>query len=162
MSLQYIIDGYNIANHALISCPGNRKNIQPYSFLASFIISKRLTGSSQNKVAIVFDGYPIRGYSIPEAKNLEIIFSRRITADEKIKQIVESLGNRHNLIVVSNDRQLQFAVKALGSRFISIEEFVGRQEEKRRQDAQEAIKPELNFTQIEQINRELRKLWLKE
>ncbi|MGD0335903.1 MAG: NYN domain-containing protein [Candidatus Omnitrophota bacterium] len=161
MSLQYVIDGYNITNHRLFP-RAHKKNIQVHASLVTFIISRRLTGSSKNKVTIVFDGYPLKGHSVPEGENFDIIFSRVITADEKIKKIVESLGNRRSIVVVSDDRQLQFTVKSLGARCMGIEDFICGQAEKRRIKREETVKAELNFTQIGEINTELRRLWLKE
>jgi predicted RNA-binding protein with PIN domain len=161
MSLQYVIDGYNITNHRFFP-RAHKKNTQVHTSLVTLIISRRLTGSPKNKVTVVFDGYPLKGYSVPQGQNFDIIFSRSITADEKIKKLVESFGNRNNIVVVSDDRQLQFTVKSLGARCMGIEDFICGQVEKRRIKREETVKAELNFTQIDQINKELRRLWLKE
>jgi len=161
MSLQYIIDGYNITNHPLFSRI-NKKDTSVHISLVTFIISRRLTGSPKNKATIVFDGYPAGGYAVKDVQSFNILFSRKITADELIEKIVESLSGRKNIIVVSDDREIRFAVKSLGARCIGVEEFIGKKERKRTSGEEEAIKAELNFTQKEQINKELRSLWLRE
>ncbi|MBM3250334.1 MAG: NYN domain-containing protein, partial [Candidatus Omnitrophica bacterium] len=57
MSLQYVIDGYNIINHPQFSRT-QKSPEDPVGSLLWLIRSKRLTGSAKNKVIVVFDGYP--------------------------------------------------------------------------------------------------------
>jgi len=145
-------------NHPLF--PRNNKHAaSPQGAVASFIRAKKLTGSLKNKVTLVFDGYPPPDFSGSE-ENTDMIFSRRISADEKIKKIIEESANRKNIIVVSDDREISFMVKSLGARCIGIEEFIGAKEKRKAAD-KELLKPELSYSEMHKINQELRKIWLK-
>ena len=156
MSLQYIIDGYNIINHPLFK--ENQKIIKDSrAALLKIIKTKRLCGSPRNKVIIVFDGYPQTDKLEDAIGDLEVIFSRNNSADEKIKKMVENCANPKNIIVVSDDKEIKFFIRTCGARPMSAEEFLAHPEAKHK----EPVKPELTFTQMHKINQELRKLWLE-
>lgn len=158
MSLQFIIDGYNLINHPLY----NRKkhSLCPAAALAAFIREKRLTGSLKNRVILVFDGFGPAQAPAEEEGHIGIIFSRKISADEKIKMLVESSSGRKAIVVVSDDRQIGFVSKALGAKVIGIEEFI-RGKKKEGAVPKEPAKPGLTYTQLERINEELREKWLR-
>ena len=159
MSLQYIIDGYNIINHPLFA--RLNKHIQnPQTVLLTFIRTKRLTGSYKNKTIVVFDGYPPSDIRLCDEGNLTVIFSRKINADEKIKMLVEESANRKTIIVVSDDKEIKFMVKSLGAAVLGIEEFIGCKK-KSQEKQREPLKLELTYSQMDEINQELRKIWLK-
>ena len=122
MSLQYIIDAYNVINHPQFNhCARKSQNIQ--SSLADFIRLNRLSGSIKNKVILVFDGYPPQG-QMPEDEGLVCVFSRMIEADEVIKRIVEESGQPRNIIVVSDDLGVQSAVRYLSAKISGVEDFI--------------------------------------
>lgn len=121
-----------------------------------------MTGSLKNKVAIVFDGYPDASAQIPEDKSLGVIFSRRVSADEKIKMLVEETANRKNIIVVSDDREIKYTVNSLGAHALGVDEFFLAKEKAGKTRKNELIKPELNYSQMHKINEELSRIWLKE
>jgi predicted RNA-binding protein with PIN domain len=114
---------------------------------------------------VVFDSYP----PVPGLKqnyvNVDIIFSRDETADEKIKKMVEKSSRPRNIVVVSDDKEIKLFVKSVGARVLGAEEFINRQEKQRNlkdeETAMSALKPELNYSEILKINRELKKIWLK-
>jgi len=108
----------------------------------------------------VFDGYP-DAYEPDNYTGIKVIFSRKISADDLIRKLVEESGNRKNIIVVSNDREIQSMAKMLGAKLTGIEAFV--KSDKRLGASAENLEPEtkLTFTQMQKINDELRKLWLK-
>lgn len=163
MSLQYILDGNNIINHpSFTSC--NRQIRDSRASLLEYITIKRICGSSRNKIIVVFDGYP---YSVnlrqinPE---ISVMFSKSVSADEKIKNILEKTANSKNTVVVSDDKEIIFFVKSVGSLSLSVEEFINpgaKQRQKKSKEKEEFIKPELTYTQMEKINQELKKLWIK-
>ncbi len=159
MSLHYIIDGYNIINHPQFTCTLKTSSDVRLSLLA-LIRAERLTGSSQNKVSLVFDGYPAHPLPDYNDTDINIIFSRKISADEKIKMLVEESGNRKNIAVVSDDKDIKFFVKSLGARSVGVEEFINRK--KTQNLKKDLLKHELTYSQTEQINRELKALWLKD
>jgi len=163
MSLQFIIDGYNLIKHPL-AAQAFRSSADSRIQLISLIKNKKLTGSLKNKVTIVFDGYPDSHNPI-EDSGMDIVFSRRISADEFIKKILESYASKKNIVVVSDDREIKYFAKDSGAKALGIGEFiapVSRQKELRRRGEnlmQEEAK--VNYTQMSKINAELKKLWLK-
>ncbi len=163
MSLQYIIDGYNLLNHPRPSRALDRqRSATPAEKIISIIRGKRLTGSSKNKVTIVFDGYPPSGQSPAVERGMDIIFARRVSADEKIKTMVENTANRKNIFVVTDDKEIRFVIRALGAVSLTIDDFINqgkdRKSAERRDDSSEL---KLKIHEMEQVNKELRKLWLE-
>ena len=108
---------------------------------------------------MVFDGYP----PMPFERNkgdIEVVFSRGQSADEKIKKIVESNPRRKDIVVVSDDKEIIYAVKLSGARALTVAEFITEKEFKAQGQSQ-VIKPELSFTEMDKINKELKEIWLK-
>ncbi|MFH0935314.1 MAG: NYN domain-containing protein [Candidatus Omnitrophota bacterium] len=159
MSLQFVIDGYNIIRHPLLASTSSKGREQRAAFI-EFMHSNKLTGSPNNSVTIVFDGYPDSGLLEEDFKDINIIFSRRQSADERIKAIVERSAGAKNIVVVSNDKEIKFFARSLGANVLAVEEFIGQKKKKR--TASQPLKPELKPSQMHSINRELRKLWLGE
>lgn len=162
MSLQYIIDGFNIINHPQFT-RRHKHSASPGVSLLTFIRANRLTGSPKNKVIIVFDGYPESGEYAGGAgqdSDFAVIFSRKISADEKIKKIVEESANRKNIVVVSDDREIGFMVKSLGACSIGVEKFIAQGEESGERRKKDSQPQELTYSQKHAIDKELRKLWL--
>ncbi len=162
MSLQYIIDAYNVINHPQFR-PGVRKSPNIQSSLADFIRLNRLSGSRKNKVILVFDGYPPGGEKMPEDDGLVCLFSRMIEADELIKKIVEESGQPRNIVVVSDDKGVQTAVRFLNAQICAVEEFICgkksvREQALARQDSEEY---KISHSSMQKINAELRKKWLE-
>ncbi|MDD5120878.1 MAG: NYN domain-containing protein [Candidatus Omnitrophica bacterium] len=160
MSLQYIIDAYNLINHPCFKTTHPALNIQ-YS-LADFIRINKLTGSKNNSVVLVFDGYPPVKQAVPEGPDLVCIFSRKLEADEVIKKIVEQSESAANIIVVSDDKEVQLASKLLHARSCGIEEFICGKKNNRtgRSLNLNASEPPLSYSAMQKINAELKKLWL--
>jgi len=160
MSLQYIIDAYNLINHPQFKAAKPALNIQ--HSLANFIKFNKLTGSINNRVILVFDGYPPPKQDIPEGDGLVCMFSRKLEADELIKRIVEESVSIGNIIVVSDDRQVQLSAKLLHARSSGIEEFVCKN--KNNKFASKAssgiVEAKLTYSQMQKINAEFKKLWL--
>jgi predicted RNA-binding protein with PIN domain len=161
MSLHYVIDGYNLINHSAFLEFAEKSKDQRIA-LASLIVNKKLCGSPKNKISLVFDGYP----PSPEANNnfmgIDLIFSRGSSADEKIKTIAEKSSGPKNKIVVSDDKEIRFCVRAAGAGVLSVEEFMRPVKGERRSlEDKEALKKELNYSQVQSINQELEKRWLK-
>lgn len=160
MSLHYVIDGYNLLNHPQVNSLG-KKAPDPAKTILILIRNRRLTGSAKNKIILVFDGFPKSGVLPPEETGVEVIFSRKVSADEKIKMLVEERAMRKQIIVVSDDREIKFMVKSLGAQCLGIEEFIAAKEKLKPPPRKDLLKPELNFSQVHKINEELKKIWLK-
>ena len=162
MSLQYIIDAYNIINHPQFR-PRARKSLNIQSLLADFIILNRLTGSRKNKLILVFDGYPPQGEKMPDAEGLVCLFSRLIEADEVIKKLVEESAQPANIIVVSDDKGIQTVVGFLGAKISSVEEFICGKKSSRvfGSALEEREENKVSYSDMQVINAELKKKWLK-
>lgn len=157
MSLQYIIDGYNIINHPRF--PDRRKSSgHPSKSLSDFIRDSKLTGSSRNTLVIVFDGYPPSGETSAQGC---VVFSRKISADEKIKMLIEERGARKNIVVVSDDKEIRSAAASLGARRMSVDDFIGHKSTSAGKGQKQEGAPELTYTQMHKINEELKRIWLK-
>ena len=161
MSLQYIIDAYNVINHPQFS-PASRGFSGVQSLLADFIRLNRLTGSRKNKVILVFDGYPAQGQAVPEDSGLVCLFSRMIEADEKIKKLIEESAQPGNIIVVSDDRQVQSGARLLGARVCGVKEFICGKKNKglRDTDLLESDENKISYADMQKVNAELKKKWL--
>ncbi|MBI4707282.1 MAG: NYN domain-containing protein [Candidatus Omnitrophica bacterium] len=161
MSLQFVIDGYNIIKHTQFSRFAKR-NIKDQRFaLLELIKSGNLTGSPKNKVIVVFDGYPdVSARSLRE-EPFEIIFSGEDSADKKIMRMVELSQSPKNIVVVSDDREIKFFVKSCGATALGIEDFVAAKDRRERNKKEsEAVKNDLSYSQMHKINEELKKVWL--
>ena len=163
MSLQYIIDGYNLLNHPRPSRVFDRqRSATPAEKIISLIKRQRLTGSSKNKVTVVFDGYPPSGQSPVAERGMEIIFARGVSADEKIKTMVERSANPKNIFVVSDDKEIRFMIKALGAASLTIDDFINQGKDPNcAAKADDSSELKLRISEMEQVNKEFRKLWLE-
>lgn len=159
MSLEFIIDGYNLIKHPLLAAQA-KNSPSDRSALLNYIRFNKLTGSPKNSVTVVFDGYP-DSYEPANDTDISVVFSRMISADDKIRKLVEESGNRKQIVVVSNDREIQSMAKMLGATVVGIETFV--RYDKKAEIARKNLEsdPKLTFAQMQKINDELRKLWLK-
>lgn len=132
--------------------------------LLDIIKTKRLCGSPRNEIIVVFDGF-INEPQLGEYRNeMRVIFSYDETADDKIKQIIEQAKNKKNIIVVSDDREIADFAKIYGAKPLSGNEFLKPINEDRNESMRtnsDSFKQQLNYSQIQAINEELKKKWLK-
>jgi predicted RNA-binding protein with PIN domain len=166
MSLAYVIDGYNIIHHTGFST--SKSNFKDDRLaLLELIYSCRLCGSRRNSITVVFDGYSDEASLKENNFAIKVVFSFDITADEKIKRIVEESINTKTIVVVSDDRQVSSSAKHLGAKSLGVEEFLGILEKKRNSSKKnnklKSVEPKknLSYTQAKNINDELKDLWLK-
>ena len=120
---------------------------------------------------VVFDGYPNLSTRELDEENIDVIFSKEETADTKIKKMVETQVNPKNTVVVSDDKEIKFFVRAVCAHSIGVEDFIhsarhtvgiSREEKSGRASRErDLLKPELSYSQIDQINKELKARWLK-
>ncbi|MCX5698626.1 MAG: NYN domain-containing protein [Candidatus Omnitrophica bacterium] len=162
MSLQYIVDAYNLINHPAFK-PASKPASNIQQALADFIESNKLTGSKNNSLILVFDGYPPRSEDIPRQNGLVCRFSRAQEADELIKKIVQDSASPKNIVVVSDDKEVRLASRFLHARIRSVKEFIrGKQDNRPVTDAAKlaAVDFKLSYAQMQKIDAELRKKWL--
>ena len=146
--LVYIIDGYNLAH----KIPELKRASEMPEATVNYIRLKRLTGSRNNKVIIVFDGYRRENAAI--CADYQIIFSAQISADEVIKKRVAGIKNKSQVIVVSDDREIRDYAKTAKVKSIAIAEFTNR----RKKAPTEAAK-DISYTLQKEITDEMRKIW---
>ncbi len=133
-----------------------------------FIRTKKSCASPKNKVTVVFDGYSA---AVLESRcnysGIDIVFSKDISADEKIKAMLEKAANPRLLIVVSDDKEVKFFARSAGAKAAGVEEFIAAKTTQRGALRPKGklrsglLKPELTYVEMSKINRELRDLWLK-
>jgi hypothetical protein len=165
MPLRFVIDGFNVSNHRLFSAL-KKNDKDPRQALPELISCRCLCGSRKNRATVVFDGYPPAGWQVFLPKNIEIIFSRSASADSKIKNILERKNTSPaETVIVSDDREVRFFARSSGAKVLSVEDFLGRASEEKEGGAAGKKAAEgrttLTFSQMEEINRELRKKWLE-
>ena len=161
MSLQFVIDGYNVVKHPLLN--SLTKTQDPRIALADLIKNNALCGSMNNQVTIVFDGYANNPQINSLVNDVHLVFSCETKADDKIKRIVESYHDPKNVIVVSSDNEIRNFVKSCGARTMTVEEFIQKPKKKQKAlNTEPSYKSDLNYSQMSKINEELRKKWLKE
>ncbi|HOW35699.1 MAG TPA: NYN domain-containing protein [Candidatus Omnitrophota bacterium] len=165
MSLQYILDGYNIIKQIP---PLKLKKLRDgRDSLVSLIEIYRPQGSIKNSVTIVFDGQSgIIGYPNPLA--VKVLFSSDESADDKIKRIVSESNRKKETIVVTDDRELQFSVRLLGAKILSVADFLAQAKGQGGEGpASKGQKPKawdektISKTLEYKINSEFEKIWLK-
>ena len=161
MSLQYIIDAYNLINHPAFK-PVSRPALNVQQALADFIKSNKLTGSKNNTLVLVFDGYPPASEEIPRENGLFCMFSRAKEADELIKKIIQDSSSPKNIIVVSDDKEVQLTSRFFYAQVCGVKEFIcGKKNKAQLAAFQETeVDFKLSYAKMQKINAELKKRWL--
>jgi len=99
--------------------------------LIAFIERYQPQGSWKNSVTIVFDGKS-DVYSLPSGtarSGVKVTFSRDETADEKIKRLVQQSQTKKSIVVVTDDRDIKYHVRALGAIPMSVKDFLAKMAE---------------------------------
>ena len=163
MAVHYILDGYNVI-HKIPSLVAGTLEARREGLIRILEVENP-QGSVRNAVTIVFDGRAGMGVR-HESTKVRIIFSCDETADEKIKEMVESADLRKNIVVVTDDKAIRFYVRKLGAQFFSVEQFFGKGrrgggipgDEVKKQSTE---KKEIPHGLEQQITSELEDIWLK-
>ena len=167
MSIKYIIDGYNVLKQ-MPEYTGKKLKQGRDELIRLFKI-QRPQGSLKNEVIIVFDGissnnyiddYLTNDYIIERQYNLKIIFTKKESADNRIKNIVIKSDNPRNIIVVTDDKELRQSVRINGAKVLNVKEFI-KPIIKTNKKSFENPKKELDLFEKISINKELEKIWLK-
>ena len=130
--------------------------------LIDFIWKRHPHGSWRNKVTIVFDGTPGLGRyeSFP---GVDVIFSINESADDRIKRIVEHASNKKNIFVVTDDREIRYAVRALGAKVLGVREFLlmGQHGHKNKKDISDFDAKDIPKNVRVSITSEFKRIWLE-
>jgi len=123
MSLHFVLDGYNLikqdAGMAKLQLEAGRQA------LLRLIETQNLQGSPRNTVTIVFDGQ-MGGDDSRYASGIRVIFTSGESADDRIKRMVDESASPKNMVVVTDDREIRYFVRALGARLAGSREFLRR------------------------------------
>ena len=163
MSLHYLLDGYNIIPQMPLSTL--KKLEDQRQQLIRWIESCRPQGSSRNTVTVVFDGRVgvWGGGAVPSS--VQVVFSQEESADEKIIRMVEEAKHKKNVVVVTDDRSLKYAVRAQGAKVSGVQTFLGKVKTSAG-SAAPACQPEtgkhISQTLEHKITSEMAKIWLKD
>lgn len=160
MSLHYLIDGYNAINKIpSLRVPELQKARE---LLVSHIRAESATLRAQNRITVVFDSK--ESYSLGGQVNLvsgvSVVFSKGISADDAIIDMVRNAPNPKIMVAVSDDNGLCSCVRSLGGNVMSVADYF------RRLDKNKEMKPQdkdekLSAAQERKITEELAKLWLR-
>ena len=150
--LVFIIDGYNLVH----SIPGVKKSDIPQLDLIRFIRAKNLSGSKNNKVILVFDGWS--SARIDPGPGFEVVFSNDKTADDLIKERAARGKNKSQIRVVTDDREIRDFCRLQRVECLHTFEFTS-------EPAKVIKKPEehtkdISYSTQSQITEEMRKIWL--
>ena len=151
--LVYIIDAFNLIHKV----PELKASGTPHRALIGYLRRRRLTGSSNNRVIIVFDGNMVSDIGRVES-GFEIFFSGQGSADDIIKSKVSGIKGKSEVIVVSDDRQIRDSIRSQGARALHILEFVKSKTKKKK----EPDTKDISYSLQQEITEELRKIWLSE
>jgi predicted RNA-binding protein with PIN domain len=146
---------------------GPKKLEDQRKHLVKFVEFYRPQGSLKNSVIIVFDGKAGMD-SRMQTTTVKVSFSQDESADDKIKNFVAKAHNKKNIIVVTDDRDIQYAIRALGAKRMGVKEFLSRKKpvlKKSRIKYEGAGQIEnskiISKSQEFEITSDLEKIWLK-
>src|SRR3989344_3272395 len=121
MSLQYLLDGYNILNQT--PSLAQRSLEDKRGALVKLIETYKPQGSARNSVTIVVDGKS--GYwSESQSSIVQVVFSVDESADDKIKRLVSEAENPRRIVVGTDDREIKYYVRGLVAEVVSVDMFL--------------------------------------
>ena len=127
---------------------------------------ERPQGSVRNQVTVVFDGNSAY-FGNMTGGDVRVVFSDGQDADQCIKAIVEDSADQKKIVVVSDDKGIILYVRALGAKVLSVREFAGnlfrqtRRASTSKKSLQALPTKNIPLVQMDKINKELEKLWVK-
>ena len=84
---------------------------------------RRPQGSLRNSITVVFDGKTdVWGHESSNA--VRVIFSRHESADDKIKHLVAEAEHKKEIVVVTDDREVQYWVRSIGAGILRVKDFL--------------------------------------
>ena len=131
----FIIDGNNLIGKISSLQRLQRKDKQQSRVKLAFLIDNYFQGKNA-KVTIHFDGYEQEPIKL---LNCSIIYSHKSTADEKIKQQIESSNNTKNIVVVTSDNNLREFAQVCSCTVSKSEDYAKQLQEKDSDDEADRI-----------------------
>lgn len=158
--MEYIIDGYN-----LIKC-SYLKKLEGFSAeharQALFHILAKYRGKHPAvKMTVVFDGLASPSVTNPP-KGVHSVFSGTVSADDKIRKILETKKTGQPVTVVSDDRQVRMTARLLGKQFASTGDFLNLIDPlPKKETAKPAQGKSMSYRNLLRIEKELREFYEK-
>ncbi len=120
----FVLDGHNI----LFKDAGSKSALSsdPSRTLNRLVTRcKRIVAGKNNKCSIIFDGSP-PGDIISNTDNVQVTFSYDRSADSLIKSLIARSKNPRNLVVISDDVEIQKFARAHSCRIQSVRQFLNQ------------------------------------
>jgi predicted RNA-binding protein with PIN domain len=150
--INYIIDGNNLIGKIKSLMDIQRKGDKQSSRGKLVLLLDRYFSNKKNSVTLHLDGFENDKINSSSSK---IIYSQKLTADEKIKNQIEHSSSRKNIIVITSDNNIAEFARVCGCKVISSVEFASMIKNLKQEDAEE--------NRIKQINNdEFIKAWTKQ
>lgn len=169
MSRHFLVDGYNVIHKVPELVPQAGKLLEDSrDGLIRFIVEQRPHGSLRNSITVVFDGSE-SVCALPVPGEVRVLFSRGETADDLIKRLIEESANPREMVLVSDDRDLQFHARAHAVDVWGVERFVLQglkdtpmaREKKARRAASKTEGKVISEVFKDRVNRELERIWCR-
>jgi len=122
--IHYILDGHNILHQD----PGVKRTLSSDpSHAINGLISRshRFIAGKSNKCTICFDGHP-PGDINTNIKNIQVTFSYNRDADSLIKSLIARSNNPKNIVVISDDTEIQRFARVHSCGIISTSQFLNQ------------------------------------
>lgn len=136
----YIIDGNNLIGKITNLSKLQKKDKQSARERLVFMLD-RYFAKFKYSVSLHLDGYP--GERLSSTK-MKIFYSEKLTADEKIKNQINSTAARKNITLVTSDMNLTDYARVCGCKVVSSESFVSMIEKLNQDDDEEKRIMQLN------------------
>lgn len=134
--------------------------------LTNMIQVHRPQGSLSNKITVIFDGQA--DISHAQTSSVKTIFSHNESADDAIKKMVINSSNPKNIVVVTDDRDIQYSVRAQGAQVLPVTQFLSklspsaeRNRTKKRKIKSTDTSKHISKHLEHKINSEFSEIWLK-
>lgn len=154
--LHYIIDGFNLVH----KIPEVKRSNNQHFDIIHYIKTNNLSGSKNNPVIIVFDGY--FNESVAQEREYKILYGAGKTADEVIMHQVKITKNKAQLVVVSDDREIRDFLKREGVKSMRTYEFICKSSLQPARNKSESIHDKtISYCVEREITEEMKKIWLR-
>jgi predicted RNA-binding protein with PIN domain len=116
---KYIIDGNNLIGKIQSLANLQKKDKQASRERLAHLVD-RYFANKKVEVILNFDGFADQKIRVSKAK---LVYSDKISADEKIKKQIEAEKNKRNVIVISSDNNVREFAKVCSCDIVSSEDF---------------------------------------
>ncbi len=116
----YVIDGFNLIKSSFLKGE-ERQGIDWAVSSLLRILTAYWRRHPDTHFTVVLDGHP---FLFNHQPGISTFFSGSITADEKIRLLLEKTSTRQKTVVISDDREVQSTAIILGASILSVSDFM--------------------------------------